>query len=294
MANRLFKRPPFPTATNHHTHDPRLDPPRHLSRRVTIGVIVAFVTVLTLWLLGTPSGLSGKLTAVGYAICHQIIARSFLIGGDPMPLCARCTGIYLGVTTGWLLMQIAGRSRAAHMPGRGVAAVLSLAVVAMGIDGINSYLHLFPGGVGVYEPHNTLRVVTGIFAGFAIFSVIYPVFNAVIWAEPDDDQRPIDNLKELLGCFVILGFVVLLVLSDRPIFLTVLAVASVIGVVLMLTMIGTVLFVMAFKLENSFHTVGALAIPILAGLTLTFIEIGGIDALRLFVTGTWAGLPLGG
>lgn len=291
---RLFKRPdqPPPLAPT----DPAWtgDPPRRVPRRVAIAVVVACIAVIGMWLLGTPSGIDGKLHAIGYAICHQIIERTFLIGGNPMPLCARCTGIYLGVMTSFLLFQVSGRGRAAKLPRGWVTFFFSVFVVLMGIDGINSYLHLFPGAPGIYEPHNTLRVVTGILCGFAIFNGIYPVFNAVVWVDPREDLTGIANLRELAGSVVLLGFVVLLVLGGGPLFQTILAFASVCGVVLMLTMIGTVIFVTVLRLENSFGDVRALAVPIAAGLLITFIEIGGVDAIRLFLTGTWAGLKIPG
>jgi uncharacterized membrane protein len=34
--------------------------------------------------------------AIGSVICHQIAARSFHLWRLPLPVCARCTGIYLG------------------------------------------------------------------------------------------------------------------------------------------------------------------------------------------------------
>jgi len=34
--------------------------------------------------------------ALGSAICHQLPARSFHLGAAQLPVCARCTGIYVG------------------------------------------------------------------------------------------------------------------------------------------------------------------------------------------------------
>jgi uncharacterized membrane protein len=34
--------------------------------------------------------------AIGHVICHQLPARSFQLWGAVLPVCARCTGIYLG------------------------------------------------------------------------------------------------------------------------------------------------------------------------------------------------------
>ncbi|MEP7357390.1 MAG: DUF2085 domain-containing protein, partial [Anaerolineales bacterium] len=71
---------------------------------------LALLTV-TVWALNTPAGLLGKANAIGYAICHRIVSHSFLIAGEAMPLCARCTGIYLGALLGLTAMGGMGRSR---------------------------------------------------------------------------------------------------------------------------------------------------------------------------------------
>ena len=41
--------------------------------------------------------------AVGDRVCHQRPERSFAVGGTPMPVCARCSGLYLSGTLGALL-----------------------------------------------------------------------------------------------------------------------------------------------------------------------------------------------
>ena len=38
----------------------------------------------------------GVLFPLGHFICHQRPERSFFIGGQQLPVCARCTGLYLG------------------------------------------------------------------------------------------------------------------------------------------------------------------------------------------------------
>jgi hypothetical protein len=55
-----------------------------------------------------------------------------------------------------------------------------------------------------------------------------------------------------------------------------------------------VLFVSVFRLDRSASGWRDLAIPLLAGLTIAFIQIGGIDIVRFALTGTWAGFTLGG
>ncbi len=267
-------------------------PVKRIPRALAVAIVLSAIGVFGLWTFGTPAGIIGKANAIGYAICHRIASHSFLINGDPMPLCARCTGIYLGVVTGLLIQFASRRRKVCRLPGRGVAFVLGLFIVLMAIDGANSYLTLLPGGTGVYEPHNALRLITGIYCGFAVISLIYPVFNGVVWADAVY-ERGIRDFRELAGMCAVVGFVALLVLSERPTFLLILGLISVLGVVAMLTMIGTVLFISITRRDGMIQAWRGLAIPVMAGFTLAFIEIGGIDTIRLFLTGTWAGFPIG-
>src|ERR1035437_3699001 len=95
-------------------------------------LFVATAALVVGWLIETPAGLLGKMDAIGYGICHRIAARSFDIGGRPMPLCARCTGMYLGA-----LIALAYQSRLGKhggLPSKKILAVLVFFLAAFGID----------------------------------------------------------------------------------------------------------------------------------------------------------------
>ncbi len=266
---------------------------RPIPRALALLVVVATLGILFAWIMGTPSGLEGKLDAVGYAICHRIDPRSFQINGMPMPLCARCTGIYLGVMTSFLVMFASGRTKITRLPPAKVMAVLVVFVAVMGFDGVNSYIHLFPGGTGLYQPENWLRLVTGMYCGVAMFSIVFPIFNGVVWRNADPG-RGINDLRELGGICGVAGCVILLVLTGRPVFMWVFGFLSAFGVVMILTMIGTVLFLSITRFDRNAVAWRHLMIPLMAGLTIAIIEIGAIDIVRLALTGTWNGFPLGG
>lgn len=267
--------------------------PKPPARWLAVLTVVAAVVVLLLWSVGTPAGVMGKINAVGYAICHQIAAHSFLIDGVPMPLCARCTGIYLGVMTGLAILIVSGRRRVRRMPPINIMIVLGLFVALMGIDGVNSYATLIPGLPHLYEPNNTLRLFSGLLCGLALITIVFPVFNDVAWQQPDNG-RSVETLRELGGMVLIVAFVGLLLLSDRPTFMLILGVISTIGVIVMLSLIGTVLYISLFRLQNSLLAWRGLLLPALGGLTVAFMLIGGIDAVRLLLTHTWAGFAIGG
>ena len=71
-------------------------------------VITAALLVFIGWFITTPPGLFGKVDAIGYAVCHRISERSFHIGSLQLPLCARCSGMYLGAVMGLVFQSIVG------------------------------------------------------------------------------------------------------------------------------------------------------------------------------------------
>ncbi len=269
------------------------EPPRRVPPWLAILVMVAALAVLGVWLVETPPGVLGKADAIAYAICHRIAVRSFQVDGVPLPLCARCTGIYLGVMTSLFVLIARGRSRVSQLPAPKLMVVLGIFVGIMGVDGVNSYIHLFPGGTGIYEPQNWLRLVTGMYCGIAMFNFMYPVFNGTVWHEPQE-ARGLNNLRDLAVLCAVAAVVIVLVLIQQPALLWIAGYLSTFGVILMLTMIGVVIFVSIFRLDRSATRWRDLAIPVLAGLTMAFILVGGIDFVRLMLTGTWNGFTIAG
>jgi uncharacterized membrane protein len=263
-------------------------------------VIAAALLVFIGWFLNTPPGLFGKADAIGYAVCHRISERSFHIGNYQLPLCVRCSGMYLGAVAGLVFQSILGWKRA-KAPRWGIIVVLVALVTAFGIDGGNSYLYLMkqiqPGILpqipNIYVPNNTLRLLTGSGMGLGIAAMLFPAFNQSIWSDYDDKQAALPSWKAfglLLGILVILD---LLVLTENPFILYPLAIIGVMGVWLLLTMVYTIVWVMITGQENKFIKLRQLWLPLLAGFTITIIQTASIDLLRFWLTRTWGGFPLG-
>lgn len=259
------------------------------SKRTTYLVLGLALAIIGLWTWYTQPGVLGKADAVGYAICHRIDERSFIAFGRPLPLCARCTGIYLGVMTGLSVFVASGRSRAGYLPHWKLWIPLSLFVMVLGIDGLNSYLTLFPNYEGVYQPQNWLRLTTGVFTGITLITLVYPIFNQSIWEDAGDRVSPIKNFKELAGLLGLAILVVLIMLTENATILVFLGVVSAIGVVTVLTMIMSVMVVTVLQTFRTYTTWRELWLPLLAGLTLAIMMIGTIDFLRYTATGTWSG-----
>ncbi|RMF54122.1 MAG: DUF2085 domain-containing protein [Chloroflexota bacterium] len=265
------------------------------SRRLQLMVASAAATIFALWLLGTPDGVLGKAAAVGYAICHQIAERTFPIDLEAdllMPLCARCTGIYLGVLLSFLILAARNRLRSYRFPPLPIVAILIGFVALLGVDGVNSYLTFFPGYQPIYPPSNPLRLITGLLAGITAAHLIVPFFNSTLWAQPQP-TRSLDGLRDLLAVCAAAGVVALLVLSGRPLILWTLGVLSSLSVVALLSAIGAALFVSVLRRERQAHTWRDLIVPLLAGFSLAMLEISAITLVRFALTGTWSGFVIG-
>lgn len=260
-------------------------------------VPIAALLAFSVWFYIAPPGLLGKADAIGYAICHRIDERSLHIGERQLPLCVRCTGEFNAAAISLIIFAFASGKKSGF-PGWKLGAPLLLFFIAFGIDGSNSYLYLlkttsnsFDTIPNLYTPNNTLRLFTGSGMGIALASILFPVINQTVWRTAD--TTPALNWKKLAVLVGIILIVDLLILTDSPIVLYPVAILSTLGVLSLLTIVFTMAWLMIMRQENDFNKFSELWMPLLAGLTLALLMITAIDLLRLNLTGTWGGLPLG-
>jgi uncharacterized membrane protein len=258
---------------------------RHTGLIKILLVVIAF-SIIGGWLLLTPPGLLGKADAVAYAICHRIPSRSFFIGDRPIPLCARCSGMYLGALLG-LLYQVRLGKRG-RMPALKMYAVFGLFLLAFAIDGVNSYMRFFPQAPSLYEPQNLLRLVTGTGLGLGIAAVLLPTFNQSVWAVLIP-QPALSSWRQLAELLVLSTVLILLILSENPLALYPLAILGSMTVLLVLTLVYTVVWTMLLKQENRFRTLREMWPLLLAGFTTALLQIAVMDGGRFLITGTWGG-----
>ncbi|GAB4414128.1 MAG: hypothetical protein Kow00106_09120 [Anaerolineae bacterium] len=263
---------------------------RFARRTVVLLAIVAAVEIAA-WLTLTPPGLLGKADAIGYAVCHRIAGRSFHTHDRPLPLCARCTGLYLGVWAGLIFFAARGRMRASRLPRPSLLATMLLLALSYALDGLNSFLSSFERYTPPYPPHNTLRLLTGATFGTALITIVWPVVNSLLWRRPTP-RAPVRSWRELISLYALALGCAALLLPDIPFLRAVLGLISAGGVLFMFVLIGSVLFVGLARRENTFVRWADLAVPTLAGLIVALLIIGSIDALRYALTGTWDGFTL--
>ena len=217
--------------------------------------------------------------AVGYAVCHQMRVRTYVFGERVLPLCARCSGQYLGAMTGFLLAFWRGRLRASGLPSRGLVIVLVAFLAIWGLDGINSYVFLATQQPFLYMPHNALRLATGLLQGIAVSSFFIIFFNQVFWRQPD--PRPLLTGWQDLGLLLLVATGLGLAVHSRwqPLFYP-LALISAGGVFVMLSLVGLLTVVLLLKAENSGESWWDFVRVFIPGMALALLLIAGIDALR--------------
>lgn len=262
---------------------------RELPAKVAALMVVGLI--LSVWLMYTPDGLLGKADAIGYAVCHRIDLRSFHLGERQLPVCVRCSGMFVGALIG-LVYQALSAPRRGGFPSLRIGIILGFFFTAFAVDGVNSYLHLFPGFTGLYTPNHALRLLTGTGMGLTLAVVLYPAFNQSVWR--DWDRRPavgdVRSLALLVGVALLFDA---LIWTQHPMVLYPLALLSAGGVVVMLTMVYTLVAVMALRMENQAEDASQLTLPAILGVGLAFLQIGGLDLVRYLLTGTWDGFHFG-
>jgi len=158
---------------------------------------------------------------IGSAVCHQMAERSFILQGQQLPVCARCTGIYSGIIFSMVFFFIFKRLHG-NKPYTTKGMLLgALAFIPISIDGFFSYL-------GFWESTQLLRVVTGALAGASLPGFFLLGANFTVGAE---NNKPIFQsfAEQLLVMGITLLFGVMLWMNIGSYFVT--SVIVVLGIV---------------------------------------------------------------
>lgn len=175
----------------------------------------------------------------GAAVCHQFPDHSYQIAGVPLPLCARCTGLYLGAL---LTMTFLARlhPRAVGLPRPWVLVTFVLFFFAWAGDGVNSFLAEIPSAPHLYLPSNLLRLITGTLMGITIGSLVFVILNSMVWREVNP-AAILATRREFLALLALAAVLVSLVQSGWAATFFPLSFAILIAILLLHTALTTAL-----------------------------------------------------
>ena len=109
--------------------------------------------------------------AVGSVICHQLPERSFFLDGRQLPVCARCTGLYVSGAIGflgWVAMKFARGWRGVPVRPRAALAIVAGAAIPTAISYVT-------GVTGVWDGTNLTRAALAVPLGVAAGAVVAAV-----------------------------------------------------------------------------------------------------------------------
>lgn len=263
--------------------------PIHHGTRTTFLLAVAALAVLAILAWLQPAFLLDIGDHIGYAVCHQLPARSFFLAGRRLPLCARCSGTFLGVFTAYAAVMLRRRTRCTALPPIPITALLLLGVGLWAIDGLNSYLELL-NLPHVYSPHNGLRLAAGMLNGLALGTLVWPVVAITVWKEPR--SAPVLRGWSEYGALLAAGGVESgLILLGWPPALYLLALLSLAGVLAILLTVNLLLVTVLMRKEGKARASCNLLLPAGIAAIISAGMIAGMDILRWWLTTTYH-LPL--
>ncbi len=241
------------------------------------------LAVIGLFVAVPPHGLWDKARLIGYALCHQMPERSFFFHEHQAPLCARCTGMYLGLMLGVLFLIIRRRTHAARLPTASIVAVLIGFLAIMGIDGVNSTLSIIPGAPQLYHTTNAHRIITGSLFGFALAMLFLPMLNTAVWRLPSGD-RTVEDWRELFALVVAILAIDLLVLTTPDWLLYPITILSIVGPLFLLSFTGAVILLTLRNLANAVDRWRQMIAPLIIGVAFGLILITLMDVFRATAT----------
>lgn len=251
-----------------------------------IGEIIVLFVLSGIWFHVTPPGFYNKLGSIGYAYCHQIQARSFMIGTEQFAFCHRCTGLFLGIfiTTVWQLPA----KKAGKIFTKVKVAFAIFSLLFFIVDIINSSILLTQvPDKKLYTPSILIRSLSGLCIGTACSLLIHPIFNCVYWKESKFFEDPLDNKWLAAGLSVSELLALKLIFTNNIVILTIFDFLSSMTAIFFTACLYTTLILLFFHLESQFTSLREGKNFLLLGFLLALIQIISIDLLRYHLTGAW-------
>jgi|GEM_PF-844494 len=213
---------------------------------------------------------------LGSGICHQKVLFTFECNKVYMPVCSRCTGIYLGFLFSLVILLLIERRIKSEVPSTKVLVSIAATVLFIGLD-------IFLTSYGIVEPNNFIRFITGFIVGWGFALIILPLSNSVMWQKAI--KRQYLEKKINISIWLIAGAVVsfLFIISYKS-FLTLWGFFSILGLMLFYAFIFLILlFTFLRKISNSIKSKGKYIIYLFYGSLSSTAFLAVSATLRKFI-----------
>jgi uncharacterized membrane protein len=267
---------------------PNPEPPS--GRLLRLGIVLPLVLIVVALLL-PPRSLTAKASLVGYGICHQMPDHAYQPGGTPLPLCARCSGTFLGAILAMGFIVLSGRGRASGLAPVPVLVALVLFFLIWAADGLNSFAGDLPWLPQIYQPSNLLRLITGTLNGLTLGVLLHTLTAFTLWSELDGRLQIAS-----LGSFGLLSFLsaglVALIASEAAGLFFPLAVASGLAVLFVLAVLDGLILMLVLGRANTLAAFYPGALPyLLWGGVMAISQLAIIGFARAWLSATM-GVPI--
>lgn len=240
--------------------------------------VLWWAVVLSAFFL-SPWPLADKVWAAVHGLCAQTPGHMLRFGEQELPLCARDSGIYLGVTLGVAFLLARGRWLAAGRPARWFWVLLAGILAFFAVDALNSLADDWFGLRLLYAPDNRLRLASGLALGLVLAVLLLWAVH-LSFQERRREQRIVAGWPDQAG-LLFLGLIGGLALGSGwpPLYIP-LMVLSVGGMIASLVVLNALLVLLIGRGKEVLEDLREAGRPLLWGSILAVAEMAFLSWLR--------------
>jgi uncharacterized membrane protein len=174
-------------------------------------------------------------------LCHQIGSRCLLLGNVPLPVCARCTGIYLGVLTIFIWLMFRNKSNIRYPLTMNYFIFLIVIFFIMITDVIT----------GFTGDNNIFRFILGYLFGFVCFAGVLSLYHKwMIRTEIiQTANTPWTTFVTLLFLSLSVFLALITLLQDQKIIFVLLIILIFLGILILYIYMNMFIFIFVFYKE---------------------------------------------
>lgn len=193
-----------------------------------------------------------------------------------MPLCSRCTGIYIGFIFSLVVIILIERRVKGEFPSVKTVAFVLAAILLMGLDAAVSALKFF-------DSNNYIRFTTGYFAGWFIALILLQLKNILMWEKLVRVPYLSNKKSFVIWIFCGIGLIAAFMFSFERLLLF-WGVISVIGMIIFVTLIVLILFFGTVRrLTNKINSWKYYILSFSAGVILSIGILALLSTARQFL-----------